>query len=224
MAFGWCAGDEETACSTDVVRMMEEVSRALRAAGLQDIFMPHLLAGGCARYNQLRDLDVLAEVRQATQGAESRLAAATRSLIDRPPVVDAVKLSQAWESALQWRAEFLNGLQQVAVAIAPVAPGDATGHDGTLTVEGQLLGPLQLMAYCRAVSLTGLPVVSVPCGSSSRGLPLSVQVIGRPFAEADVLAVGGLLERLFGGARLAPRLSASTGTLLMTSCPMRRLS
>lgn len=208
-AFGWCAGDDDVPCGADVAGLMEDVAGALRAAGLRDVHLPRLLAGGCARYNRLRDLDVLPEIREAVRGREAQLGAATRALLGRPRVVDAVQLSRAWASALRWRAEFLDQLERVAVAIAPVAPGDATGHDGTLTVAGQRLGPWQLMAYCRAVSLTGLPALSIPCGSSARGLPLSVQVIGHPFGEAEVLAVAGLLERLFGGRRKATRTAAT---------------
>lgn len=205
MPFMWCIGDMETACSADVVCLMQDVADSLRASGLKDTFMPDLLLGGCERYNRLRELDVLAEIRLATRGAESLVGAAVRALLERPTSVDAIQLSLAWESALEWRGRFLDRFEHAAVAIAPVAPGDATGHEGTLTVDGQRLDPWQLMAYCRAVSLTGLPVVSIPCGTSARGLPLSVQVIGRPFGEADVLAVASLLERALGGARLPLR-------------------
>jgi aspartyl-tRNA(Asn)/glutamyl-tRNA(Gln) amidotransferase subunit A len=41
----------------------------------------------------------------------------------------------------------------------------------------------------------GLPALSLPCGWSTAGLPLAVQVIGRPFDEARVLAVSAALER-----------------------------
>jgi len=38
--------------------------------------------------------------------------------------------------------------------------------------------------------LTGLPVLSVPCGFDSDGMPISLQIAGRPFDEAGVLNVG----------------------------------
>ena len=44
------------------------------------------------------------------------------------------------------------------------------------------------------VSLAGLPGLSVPAGLSSSGLPLGLQIIGRPFDEETVLRVGGVLE------------------------------
>ena len=45
------------------------------------------------------------------------------------------------------------------------------------------------------LSLTGLPVASVPCGLDERGLPVGIQVVGRPNDEETVLAVAADLQR-----------------------------
>ena len=44
-------------------------------------------------------------------------------------------------------------------------------------------------------NLTGLPTLALPCGFSSSGLPLSLQLAGRPFDEATVLRVGHAYEQ-----------------------------
>ena len=44
------------------------------------------------------------------------------------------------------------------------------------------------------VNLAGLPGVSVPAGSDAQGLPLGLQLIGRPWEEADMLAIAHALE------------------------------
>jgi aspartyl-tRNA(Asn)/glutamyl-tRNA(Gln) amidotransferase subunit A len=44
-------------------------------------------------------------------------------------------------------------------------------------------------------SVTGLPALAVCCGFNRQGLPLSMQIIGKPFDEATVLAVGNAYER-----------------------------
>jgi aspartyl-tRNA(Asn)/glutamyl-tRNA(Gln) amidotransferase subunit A len=41
----------------------------------------------------------------------------------------------------------------------------------------------------------GLPAISVPCGVDSRGLPLGLQIVGRPSDETTVLRVAGEFER-----------------------------
>jgi amidase len=205
LRFAWCMDDLETPCGPDVQQMMAAVAAGLGDMGLQDVFLPHLLRGGRERYDRLRELDALAEIRLATRGGEALLSSNISKLLERPAVVDAYELSSRWQRALDWRARFLDQLHDTPIALAPVAPGGATGHDGALVVDGQRLEFWDLMAYCRAVSLTGLPVVSIPCASSREGLPLSVQVIGRPFRDDEVLSVARALEALFGGARLPPR-------------------
>ncbi len=55
------------------------------------------------------------------------------------------------------------------------------------------------------VNLAGLPGVSVPAGLDGQGLPLGMQVIGRPWDEAGMLYVAYALERAFGFAQKPDR-------------------
>jgi aspartyl-tRNA(Asn)/glutamyl-tRNA(Gln) amidotransferase subunit A len=47
-------------------------------------------------------------------------------------------------------------------------------------------------------SYTGLPVVSLPSGQSSNGLPLAIQLVGRPWSEAQLLATAAWCEKCLG--------------------------
>ncbi|MFQ5648846.1 MAG: Asp-tRNA(Asn)/Glu-tRNA(Gln) amidotransferase subunit GatA [bacterium] len=49
--------------------------------------------------------------------------------------------------------------------------------------------------YTVSVNLAGLPAISVPCGTDRQGLPVGVQVIGKPFDEEMVFRVGDFVER-----------------------------
>jgi aspartyl-tRNA(Asn)/glutamyl-tRNA(Gln) amidotransferase subunit A len=58
-----------------------------------------------------------------------------------------------------------------------------------------------LEAICRLtgpINLTGLPALAVPCGFTRAGLPIGLQLVGRPFAEADLLAAGDAYQRATG--------------------------
>src|SRR5437016_4016763 len=46
------------------------------------------------------------------------------------------------------------------------------------------------------LSLTGLPVASVPCGLDPDGLPVGLQIVGKPFGEETVLALASQVQRL----------------------------
>jgi aspartyl-tRNA(Asn)/glutamyl-tRNA(Gln) amidotransferase subunit A len=48
------------------------------------------------------------------------------------------------------------------------------------------------------VNMAGLPAISVPAGLDSQGLPLGLQLIGRPFAEETLFALGAVIERAAG--------------------------
>ncbi|MEM9812582.1 MAG: amidase [Pseudomonadota bacterium] len=58
-------------------------------------------------------------------------------------------------------------------------------------------------------NVTGNPAMSIPTGFTSGGLPLSMQIVGKPFAEADVLRIGHAFETATGllHHRPAPPLS-----------------
>jgi len=47
----------------------------------------------------------------------------------------------------------------------------------------------------RWVNYLGVPALVLPCGFDSRGLPIAVQLVGRPFAEATLLAAGHAFQR-----------------------------
>jgi amidase len=53
-------------------------------------------------------------------------------------------------------------------------------------------------------NLAGWPAMAVPAGRHPNGLPLSVQLVGRPGSEAVLLGIAGELERLQPWPRLAP--------------------
>ncbi|MGD9923576.1 MAG: amidase family protein, partial [Pseudorhodoplanes sp.] len=48
------------------------------------------------------------------------------------------------------------------------------------------------------VNMAGLPGIAVPAGLSAEGLPLGLQVIGRPFDEETLFSLGEVLEQAAG--------------------------
>ncbi len=46
------------------------------------------------------------------------------------------------------------------------------------------------------LSLTALPVASVPCGLDGEGLPVGLQMIGKPAGEEAVLALAAVIQRM----------------------------
>ena len=48
------------------------------------------------------------------------------------------------------------------------------------------------------VNMAGLPGIAVPAGLSAEGLPLALQLIGRPFDEEALFALGEVIEQAAG--------------------------
>jgi Asp-tRNA(Asn)/Glu-tRNA(Gln) amidotransferase A subunit family amidase len=67
------------------------------------------------------------------------------------------------------------------------------------------------MRHSQWLNLTGFPGVSVPLGVSPEGLPIGVQVIGRPYQEDLLLAVAERSERVRGPWQPPPPLSFPNG-------------
>jgi aspartyl-tRNA(Asn)/glutamyl-tRNA(Gln) amidotransferase subunit A len=90
------------------------------------------------------------------------------------------------------RQDFLSAFQQCDVIATPVAPTTAF-RLGEKTDE-----PLTMYLsdiFTIAVNLAGLPGLSVPCGFDNNRLPISVQLIGKPFDEETLLQAAYAYEQ-----------------------------
>jgi len=57
-----------------------------------------------------------------------------------------------------------------------------------------------------SVNLAGLPGISIPCGFTKAGLPIGLQLIGKPFDEATILKVAHAYEQATDWHRRKPPL------------------
>jgi len=89
------------------------------------------------------------------------------------------------------RRDFLQAFAEVDALLTPTSPIPAFKI-------GEKADPLALYLcdiYTIGVNLAGLPAISVPCGFTTTGLPLGLQLIGQPFKEADLLSLAHTYER-----------------------------
>ena len=89
------------------------------------------------------------------------------------------------------RQDFLKAYQEVDALITPTSPIPAFKI-------GEKSDPLAMYLcdiYTIGVNLAGLPGLSVPCGFTRTGLPIGLQLIGQPFQEASLLAIGHAYEQ-----------------------------
>jgi amidase len=60
------------------------------------------------------------------------------------------------------------------------------------------------MGSCYAITLTGLPAISVPCGFTSDGLPIGLQIVGRRQCDFDVLQLAFAFEGVTQYGKIRP--------------------
>jgi Asp-tRNA(Asn)/Glu-tRNA(Gln) amidotransferase A subunit family amidase len=183
----------------DVIAVVRNAARALEKRGASvDDERPRMLERAVTLYTELRDLDRLRDLRQLVRGHEPEVGEDVRAAIAvaeeaerRAPDVDAVPL---WEERDHLGAEFVSYLERHSVLLMPVATLPPYSLNGPApSVNGREQTTWDVLAPCRLISLFGVPSVSVPFGASAEGLPIGVQVVGRPFREDQVLAVAHVL-------------------------------
>jgi len=90
------------------------------------------------------------------------------------------------------RMDFQKVFETCDALVTPVAPTTAF-RLGEKTAD-----PLTMYLsdiFTISVNLAGLPALALPCGFDAAGLPIGLQVIGRPFEEAAVLRIGHAYEQ-----------------------------
>ena len=93
-----------------------------------------------------------------------------------------------------FRSQMLSFMENYDAILSPVRPWPALQHGGTLTSEAN---PANF--YTSAYNTTGWPGAVVRVGTSPEGLPISVQVMCRPWREDVAVALAAVLESALGG-------------------------
>jgi aspartyl-tRNA(Asn)/glutamyl-tRNA(Gln) amidotransferase subunit A len=169
------------------------------------IIAPAEASSNLARYDGvrygLRDLpdganlqDMYAATRAAGFGAEVKRRILIGTYVLSAGFYDAY-YTQAQKVRTLISHDFKNAFREVDVILAPTAPSAA------FALGEKSADPLEMYlndVFSVPASLAGLPAMSVPAGLNGEGLPLGLQLIGRPFDEQGVLNAGLAIEQRAG--------------------------
>lgn len=101
------------------------------------------------------------------------------------------------------RQDFLNAFEEVDAVLTPTSPAPAFRR-GEKTSD-----PLEMYLsdiYTLSANLGGIPGLSLPCGFTEAGLPIGMQILGRPFGESEILSIGRRFEAAHDFAARKPAL------------------
>ena len=133
------------------------------------------------------------------EGREAELSAMFREYLAAATLKVAPTVDEFMGACVQRdivRAKILRQMRDVPILLSPVCLGPAFRHgEGNWQVG---TGYRDTMRHSQWLNLAGFPGVAVPMGFSAEGLPIGVQVIGRPNEDELVLAVAEALEQARG--------------------------
>lgn len=99
--------------------------------------------------------------------------------------------------------DFEKAFEKVDFIVTPTAPSPA------FKIGEKIDDPLQMYLsdiFTISVNLAGVPAISIPCGFNEKGLPIGLQIIGKPFDESGILQLAYAYEQSTPWHKMKPLL------------------
>jgi amidase len=203
LSIGYFEDDGLVPVTPETRKAVKSAAEALRQAGFE--VRPFLPKG----LEQARRLWELFFVRcgamfeePLVRGHEGKLSPVFRDFLARAhafPILTAEELLLAWAEADIIRHKLLEQMQEYPLLLCPASSVPAFRHDErSWVIDGQRVEYLDAMRYTQWWNLLAAPAAVVPVGRSPEGLPIGVQLVGRPFEDEIVLTVASVIDEAFG--------------------------
>lgn len=200
----WYTDDTVAPVSSETVTAVQTAAEALSLAGLQtQKARPPGVQRGNDLWLRLFSRTTVVILRSIYAGREHeggdfvRWRLATADDTPTPSIDDYI---QTWLERDQLREHLLRWMEDKPLLLAPVGATAAVPH-GTLKVQvgDEKIGMFRAFSYSQAFTVFDLPVVVVRAGWTPEGLPIGVQIAGRPNEEETVLAAARIVEESIKG-------------------------
>jgi Asp-tRNA(Asn)/Glu-tRNA(Gln) amidotransferase A subunit family amidase len=209
---GYFEDDGRTPVTAETRRAIQRSAEVLRDAGfVVEPFRPEGLEEARQLWRVLFVDGAAMILRQAYEGRESEMYSIVREIVEgaaADPPLTAERLLNTLFRRDVLRAQFLDQMDRYPILLCPVNAVPAFRHrERSWQVGGQTVEYLDASSYSQWFNLLGNPGAVVPMDRSDEGLPVGVQIVGRPWEEERVLAVAAVLEKA-GGWTPPPAVSA----------------
>jgi aspartyl-tRNA(Asn)/glutamyl-tRNA(Gln) amidotransferase subunit A len=134
---------------------------------------------------------------QAMRATPELFSDETRLLLEAGELMPATTYINAQRSRFAIKNAFKLAMRDIDALVTPTQPttalkiGQTTSRIGSR--EESVFGVSA--RFCAPFNISGLPAISVPCGLSPHGMPVGLQIIGKPFDEETVLRIADAFER-----------------------------
>lgn len=146
-------------------------------------------------------------IRENSRGREELLSPQIQEYLEvvahEPPVTLETFMAMCAERDTL-RADLLRQMRDVPILLSPVSTEPAFRHGEGSFRTGAPHNYRDTMRFSQWLNLAGFSGISLPYGRSPQGLPINLQLIGRPYEEELLLAVAESLERARGPWQAPP--------------------
>jgi aspartyl-tRNA(Asn)/glutamyl-tRNA(Gln) amidotransferase subunit A len=183
----------------DVERAVEQAIGDLAAAGgvIREFTIPNLQYGLGAIFAIELASSTAYHDESIRAGRTPHFTPDVRTLVEIGRFVTGPDYLKAEQFRRVLMEDFRRAFAEVDVIVGPTLPLTAwKSGEWTVAIGGEdesVLAASWRLTY--PYNLTGLPAISLPCGFDRRGLPIGLQIAGKPFDEATVLRVADAYER-----------------------------
>ncbi|MEP6742049.1 MAG: amidase [bacterium] len=198
---GWYTDDSVTPVTKETRMAVEMAARALSEAGLTVAERrPPAIERGHDLWLQLFSRASVVQLydvykNHEDQGGDFVRWRLAKAAAEQSPTLD--EYIGWWMERDRLRAELIEWMEATPLLIAPVGATPAFPHDThKLSVAGQTFSTFRAFSYSQTFNAFDLPAVVIPAGRSAEGLPIGVQLVGRPSAEETVLAAAAMVEEV----------------------------
>jgi Asp-tRNA(Asn)/Glu-tRNA(Gln) amidotransferase A subunit family amidase len=201
--------DSATPVTPETAAAVRAAADALRAQGFEvEAWRPQNLERVWQLWWNLFGRAVQTAFAATVEGREAELSPMYRAWRERVALEPALD-GREWLNTLvgrdALREKLLRQMETFPILLCPACAVPAFRHgEREWKVQGRKVEYLKAMSYSQWFNLLGNPAAVVPVGRSAEGLPIGVQVVGRPWEDEAVLGVAAKIEAATGGFRRPP--------------------
>lgn len=206
---GYFEDDGRTPVTREIRAAVQAAANALRDAGFQaEPFRPAGLDEARELWKKFFVTAGGMLIRPMFRGRPHDLSPTLSQFLDwsaaEPPLTGETLL-HAWIARDALRAQFLAQMRNYPILLCPAAAIPAFRHgERSWAIDGKRVNYLDAWSYTAWFNLLGNPAAVVPVSRSAQGLPIGVQIVGRPWEEEQVLTVAAALEKECGACTVPP--------------------
>lgn len=209
LKIGYFEDDGRTPVDPAIRAAVGSAAEALRSAGFRvEPFRPAGLEEARRLWRKFFVVTGGMLLRPMFRGRESDLSPILKQFLDwasADPSHTGESLLDAWIRRDVLRAQFFAQMQEYPILLCPPAAVPAFRHgERSWQIDGKTVQYLDAWSYAEFFNLLGNPAAVVPVASTAQGLPIGVQIVGRPWEEESVLSVANVVEKQCGGSRKPP--------------------